>query len=346
MADPRQFSRPVHSSSEILAEPAQSVKLVLPEGLQALPEAAWCASADGQCFIGNDRWCASTGAAAAGFSLARWLQALHPDDQPASADAWDKSIATSGPFEAVVRVRRAEGDFGWMLARATLVRDGSGLPRYWAGIATDIDCVKAGEALTELVANELAHRIGNLFAVVGGMLSLSARGQAEVAGFARSTGARISALAQAHAFIWPPAAGGDAAPQSVTALISQLLDPYATPDGPQIDVGGDDVVIGRAMATCVTLAIHELATNAAKYGALSNESGRVAVRLRRRAGHMTILWVETGGPVIEHVPTREGFGTSMIDRLTRLGQTSRTRRWWRRDGLVMALNFRLDTSRQ
>ena len=315
--------------------------LVMPDGMQSLPEMAWCASADGARLVGNTRWHAVTGMTDGSFVLADWLAAIHADDRSDFAEAWAHSLETGTDLEAIVRHGCSGGGFAWMQVRMRPVRDVVGTVCHWTGIGANIDRLKTSEASAVLIANELAHRIGNIFAVVGGMLTLSAREQPEAATFAKSTAERIAALATAHAFIWPPLLGGDAAPQQVSTLIDMLLRPYGTPDGPEITVSGDDAVIVGTVATCITLIIHELATNAAKHGALSCSDGRLAVRLRRSPTHLTIIWSEHGGPTILHPPTRTGFGTGLIDRVTRLGQVARARRWWRRDGLLRVLRVAL-----
>ncbi len=318
----------------------------MPEGLQTLPEIAWCVTADGLFLVGNDRWSAVTGLAGTLFSSADWLQAIHVEDRPAASDAWSHGIASAEPFEAVFRLCRADGGHCWVVARVAPIRDDAGVVLYWTGVATDIDAVKTSEARSALIATELAHRIGNIFAVVGSMLALSARGQPEVAAFARATAARITSLGAAHAFIWPMDAGRDAAPPALTGLLGVLLDAYVTPDGPKIDVCGDNVPISAALASCVTLIVHELATNAAKHGALTSRDGHIAVRIRHSATGLMILWAERGGPAIDHRPTRTGFGTGMIDRIIRLTHGARARRWWRREGLMIALRFPLEGERQ
>lgn len=330
------------SISLSLVAAGQEVSPTMPEGLQMLPEIAWCASADGARFVGNDRLHAVTGTAAKLFSAADLLRVIHEDDRPALAQAWVNSVDTGTTLEAMVRLHCADGGFAWVLVRAAPVRDIVGMICHWVGIATVVDALKTGEAKAMLIADELAHRIGNIFAVVGGILALSARDQPAAADFACTTAARIAALATAHAFIWPPASGGDAAPQQVGSLIKLLLQPYDTPDGPQIVISGDEAVISGTTATYLTLIIHELATNAAKHGALSRNAGQLAVRLRRTRTRLVIIWSERGGPAILQTPARTGFGTGLIDRVARMGKVVRARRWWHHDGLVMGLRLTLD----
>ena len=312
--------------------------LVLPEGLRGFAEICWCASADGHSMVGNDRWHTVTGIADAGGD---WTRAVHAEDRAALDACWRDSIANGTPFEATVRLDRTAGGCVWVLARAVAVLDGNGSVRHWLGTATDIDAIKTGTAEAQLIAAELAHRIGNIFAVVGSVLALSAREYPEAAEYSRTAAARIAALGTSHAFIWPAALAGEPTMQRAKGLIARLLQPYGDVGGPYIDQSGDDVAIDSATATCITLIVHELATNAAKYGSLSNRNGRLAVRLRRTPGHLTLLWSESGGPAITELPARSGFGSALTARLTKLGQVSHLRRRWRSDGLFLAIRFTL-----
>jgi len=124
-------------------------------------------------------------------------------------------------------------------------------------------------------------------------------------------------------------------------LLKMLLRPYASAGGPSIEISGGDGHVGKSTATCLALMVHELATNALKHGALSCPNGRLKVRIRLTAERLSLVWHESGGPELGHVPDQQGFGTALIDRVTRGGQTSRVRRWWRRDGLVIGLWLRL-----
>lgn len=318
-----------------------SLVLALPAGLKALPEMAWGAMADGRSFVFNDRWLAVTGMPEGVHHHDNWLAAAHPDDRAGLGAGWAASVAALAPFEAMFRLRRVDGSFGWVLARATAARGDGRVALRWIGTAVDIDAVKAGGDAAALLAGELAHRISNIFTIIGSVLSLSAREYPEAAAFADSTRARIEALAQAHSFIWPLSDGGDAAPQHAQQLIGLLVQPYAEPEGPLVTLSGDDAVIGDAAATWITLIVHELATNSVKYGALSCPTGRVAIRLRHSPTQLTVIWSETGGPTIAHAPVASGFGSALIDRVARLGQATPARRWWRPEGLALVIRFDL-----
>lgn len=310
-----------------------SIIPALPAALALLPEMAWVAAADGHGVAFNDRWQAVTGIDSATFTAQ-----AHPDDREAVEARWQASLADGSPFEASFRLRRADGRYLWVLARAVLV---PGSVPVWTGIATDIDALKSSEDHATLVAGELAHRIGNIFGVVSSVLALSARERPEAAAFVHSARARIAALATAHGHILAPDAGGGAPKHRLQALIRLLLLPYQAVGGPLVEISGDDMEISGQAVTSVALVVHELATNAVKHGALSCPQGCSAVRVRKAAGHVAIVWSETGGPAISESPTRQGFGTALIDRVMKMSDDARARRWWRPEGLAVVMRLRL-----
>ncbi len=307
------------------------------EIFDTLPEMAWVAVEGGQRWHFNARWHAYTGLDAAACAGEGWLQAVHGDDRDALRSGWQASMASGGLFEQSFRLRRHDGQFGWVLARATC--DAAGVR--WVGTAVDIDALKTSESQATLLARELAHRIGNIFAVVGSIIAFSARSRPEASEFAVSARARLAALAQAHEYAWPMTNTGEAAPVRLQGLLELLLRPYAEADGPEVTISGVDEPLGPSTSTFVTLVVHELATNAVKYGAFSMPQGRVAVRVRRSAAHLTIIWVESGGPPVIDPPLQQGFGTALIDRAMKMGLAAETQRRWRRRGLAIKLRLNL-----
>ncbi|GGI76217.1 hypothetical protein GCM10007973_11280 [Polymorphobacter multimanifer] len=301
----------------------------------ALPEIAWVATDGGQHWHFNARWHAHTGLDAAACAGSDWLQAVHTDDREALGSGWQASMASGAPFEQSFRLRRHNSQYGWVLARAAF---DIGTAR-WIGTAVDIDAIKSSESQATLLARELAHRIGNIFAVVGSVIAFSARSRPEAKDFAASAKARLAALAQAHEYAWPMTGANEAAPVRLQGLLELLLRPYAETDGPEVTITGVDAPLGPSTSTFVTLVVHELATNAVKYGALSSPQGRIAVRVRQSAEHLTLMWVESGGPPITAAPGQQGFGTALIDRAMKMGLASETQRRWRRRGLAIKLRL-------
>jgi PAS domain S-box-containing protein len=196
------------------------------------------------------------------------------------------------------------------------------------------------EQARDLLSRELSHRIKNLFAVVSSLISLSARGNETAERFARVIRGRIEALGRAHDYVRPTEWGGDTGAQSRTlqSLLSTLLTAYRDEDDrARIHVQGADTVIGPTAATALALAVHEFATNALKYGALSVPGGFVEIDCAGIGDSFELRWVERGGPPVERSPTREGFGSLLARRsvTSDLGGSLTTD--WAQDGLVIRL---------
>ena len=171
--------------------------------------------------------------------------------------------------------------------------------------------LKRTVAARDLLARELSHRIKNIFSVVGGLASASAR-DSQARSFATAFRGRISALARAHDYVLPDSPGARSKGEStVRGLLQVLLLPYDE-DGRRIRVTGDDLPLGQAAATTLALILHEQATNAIKYGALSNGEGQVHVACRVRDDSLEIDWQERGGPPPAGPPAATGFGATMV----------------------------------
>src|SRR5918995_1377113 len=183
--------------------------------------------------------------------------------------------------------------------------------RRWYGTCTDIDDLKRSEESRELLTRELSHRIKNIFAVVSGLAASSARGHPEAASFAQDFRERVNALAQAHEYVRPhsPEDGPTLAGETVQGLMRVLLAPYLQKGSERISIAGDDAPVGPTSATALALVLHEQATNAVKYGSLSNEAGRVSLTGSKANDSYVLTWQERGGPPMSGPPERKGFGT-------------------------------------
>lgn len=163
----------------------------------------------------------------------------------------------------------------------------------------------------DLLARELSHRIKNVFSVVSGLASASAR-DSEARAFVAAFRERIGALARAQDYVLPGSfSARNERESTVKGLLKVLLHPYDD-DGRRIRITGDDLPLGQSAATTLALILHEQATNAIKYGALSNAEGRVRVDCRTCGESFEILWEEQGGPPTVGPPVETGFGTTMV----------------------------------
>src|SRR5690606_18372323 len=128
-------------------------------------------------------------------------------------------------------------------------------------------------------------------------------------------------------------------PSTLKPLLAELLSPYPALDEGRLTIEGDDMTVDDRTATPIGLVFHELATNSAKYGALSAPEGKVQVVSRIRDGRVRLDWRESGGPPISRKPELDGFGTRLTDMsiVQQLGGT--LRRDWRREGLIVEIEL-------
>ena len=197
------------------------------------------------------------------------------------------------------------------------VRDAAGKGWGYATTTRDLRERKSSEEALELVARELSHRIKNIFSVVSSLVAVSARGHPDAQPFADAVAGRIEALAQAHEYVRPhsPESRASLPGQTVQGLLQTLLEPYREAGVERIRVSGSDAPVGVRSATSLALVFHELATNAVKYGALSDPVGTVDIRCEQQDGSFSITWLERGGPAVAGPPARRGFGTRMSERV-------------------------------
>ncbi len=310
-----------------------------------MPQMVWSTQADGFHDYYNARWYEFTGVPAGSTDGEGWNGMFHPDDQERARKVWQKSLETGEPYQIEYRLRHHTGEYRWTLGLALPIRDASGQIVRWFGTCTDIHETKLVAEERELVAQELSHRIKNIFAVLTGIISLSARSRPEVKDFADELRQRIYALGEAHDFVRPhshvsrpPENQG-----SLQSLISRLMQPYRRgEDEGRVVFVGDDIVIDDGAATPLALLFHELGTNAAKYGALAQDGGGVELTGRREDDRYYLSWKERGGPSINGNAEPSGFGSRLIGLSVEGQLRGRLERFWEADGLRVEVEVPVD----
>jgi two-component sensor histidine kinase len=178
----------------------------------------------------------------------------------------------------------------------------------------DISDLEKLEEERQLLVEELNHRVKNLFAVVGAMVGLTAGKSTTVQEMSEALTGRITALASAHDLIRPGTERPTGSEEiGLEDLLERLLAPHLDWGAQQCRVTGPKVAIGVVAATRLALVIHELATNAAKYGALSTPSGSLCIAWREVDESLVLDWEEAGGPNQDKTPEQPGFGSKLID---------------------------------
>ncbi len=323
---------------------AQEAALVTSEAkfralADTMPQMVWSTLPDGFHDYYNARWYEFTGVPIGSTDGEEWNGMFHPEDQERAWDRWRHSLATGEPYEIEYRLRHRSGQYRWTLGRALPITDAKGRIVRWFGTCTDIHDSKIAAEEREVVAQELSHRIKNIFSVLNGIIALSARSSPAAKPFADQLKQRIFAMGQAHDFVRPhsTASKPKAAQTSLKALAEKLLSPFAEPSRHNIRFEGEDAVIDEAAATPLALIFHELATNAAKYGSLSTGRGTVTLTGYNSGDDYLLDWKEAGARDSVSAPQREGFGTRLMG-LSVEGQLGGTvRRFWEPDGLHVAI---------
>lgn len=308
----------------------------------SMPQMVWSTLPDGYHDWYNARWYEYTGVPDGTTDGEGWNGMFHPADQERARVRWAHSLETGEPYEIEYRLRRRDGVYRWTLGRAMPIRDDEGRITRWFGTCTDIDDLKRIEQGKELLSQELSHRIKNIFAVVSALVALSARQHPEARAFADSLRTRIGALARAHEFVRPHTETSRPTVGTMTlhAFLRALFAAYLDDDGQwRVVVEGDDTVFDDQAATSVALLFHELATNAAKYGALSLPGGRVVLDTRLDGDRFHFHWAERGGPPVPGEPTRRGFGTSLAQLSVENQLGGKLRQSWNREGLEVFVDL-------
>jgi PAS domain S-box-containing protein len=202
-------------------------------------------------------------------------------------------------------------------------------------IARDISEQKRSQEQIATLAQEAEHRSKNLLAKVLATVNLSKSDTCE--GLKQAIEGRIRALANVHSlFVETRWIGAE-----LSTIAAQELAPFSEGTGPRVQLGGPQVLLKPDAAQAIAVILHELATNAAKYGALSTAEGQMELRWSHAAdGELVLRWTETGGPKVL-MPARQGFGTRVINEMVAHQLEGDARLDWRAEGLLCEIAFRV-----
>jgi PAS domain S-box-containing protein len=240
--------------------------------------------------------------------------------------AWRESEPRD-PARGEWRLKRRDGSWIDVEITSRLLPDNR-----WFGVVRDITLRKQNEERVRLLAREVDHRANNLLAVVQSAISLSQADDAQE--LKQSLIGRINALARAHQLL----AEGRWKGAELKRLVEEELRAFAGPEEDRVRVAGRPLELSPNLAQAVAMAIHELATNALKHGALSAPAGRVDVAWAQEDGATVITWRESGGPAVE-APERRGLGTALLERVLLGAIGGRTEIDWARSGLICRLRL-------
>lgn len=277
-----------------------------------IPQLVFRAESNGSGIWGSPQWIEFTGLTLEESVGPGWLDAVHPDERSATLAAWD-GVEQRGEYYVEHRIRHAaSGEYRWHQTRASPLRDDEGRIVEWLGSSTDVEELRALQRRQELLVAELQHRVRNLLAMIRSIGRRTAATAESVEDYSQHLEGRISALARTQALLTREIGRG----VDLQNLVLDELEAQAALPG-RYSVKGDDVPLAPKAAEVLTLAIHELATNAVKYGALAQGDGRIEIDWTIENGDgaepawLRFTWAEFG-VALDGGPRREGFGTELI----------------------------------
>jgi PAS domain S-box-containing protein len=301
----------------------------------SIPNLAWMAHPDGWIFWYNQRWYDYTGTTPEEMVGWGW-QAVHdPELLPEMLARWTGSLTTGEPFEMTFPLRRADGSYRMFVTRAEPLKE-NGRIVGWFGTNTDITELERTKERLQLVVNELNHRVKNTLVTVQSIAAKSFKNShpADYQTFER----RLLSLSRVHNLLtqsgWTKA--------SVAEIVSIATSMFGER---RFRIAGADLEVGPSLATALGMTLHELCTNAIKYGALSVDVGHVEVTwgsetLGERKV-MNLEWREIGGPAVTQ-PAEYGFGLNLITRATATGIGSNVAHVFHPDGVRCTIRLPID----
>lgn len=236
-----------------------------------------------------------------------FIEHVEPTDRDRVDQLQKRAIAEGRDWNFECAIRTAGGEKRWISAAGRPLKDADGAATKLIGHVIDITSTKERESRLSLLTQELNHRVRNMLAVIKAIIRLASRRANDVPTFAASLEGRVEAIARAHELLINHQGGNLLASHILEQELAAFAD--AKPRV-HIDASGEAELpspVGQGLA----LILHELTTNALKYGALSNADGSIAVTIEQNAELLRMEWRETGGPAVEEQP-EAGFGSRLI----------------------------------
>lgn len=319
--------------------------------IEGMPQLVWRAVGNGQWTWSSPQWADFTGQSEEASRAKGWLEAFHPDDRQGALTAWSAAQET-GNLEIEARIHRAEeARHRHFRTRALPVRDAEGHILEWLGTSTDVDDIVQLQAEQEVLVGELQHRTRNLMAVVQTITSRTLKGCTSLQDFHASITDRFDALARVQSLLSRRESGQRV---NFDVLIREEISAHVAIDqegrGEQVTLTGPtDVPLKSATVQTLALALHELATNAVKYGALSQPDGRLEVcwdvrEPAKNERHLLIDWRERGvaGIPSAGAPAQGGgYGRELIERALPYQLGARTTYQFEEDGIHCTIDVQV-----
>ena len=287
--------------------------------VQLVPALLWWTDPAGKDVSVNYQWRNYTGQSDDKVQQFGWLDAVHPDERAETRAAFEKAFRSGEALERQQRVQRADGEYRWHLVRQVPVRDATGAITRWFGAAVDVHELRQLQDRQQTLLAELQHRTRNLITVVRAVSDRTIEKSASLQDFQDRFDRRLAALARVQRLLSHLSAG-----ERVTfdQLLDSELHALGAPEDKVALSGPAGVPLPATMVQTLALAIHELATNAVKYGALSPDGGRLDVRWRLEAANgagepvLHVEWQESGVNMANGARSTSGggYGRELIEK--------------------------------
>jgi PAS domain S-box-containing protein len=325
-----------HQAGERLRENEQRFRLLA----TSIPQLVFLTRPDGNRTWPSPQWIAFTGLSFDASLGLGWLEAIHPDDREATQSAWQEA-RSKGEYYIEHRVRReTDGEYLWHQTRAKPLEGESGASSDWVGTMTDIEDLRGLQSRQHVLMAELQHRTRNLLSVVQSIANQTLRSSSSLEVFGRQFGSRLRALSRVQGLL----ARVEDQVIDLHALVTAELAAHSE-DGTEssrIKVAGPSVTLPPAAAQALGLALHELATNAVKYGALAQPTGKLEVtwelKAKKPTSEIALQWRESGVSMPDvGSPKRKGYGSELIERALPYQLSAKTQLEFGPDGVRCAI---------
>ena len=264
---------------------------------------------------------------------------IHPEDLAKFRLVFDAARETPGTHDVEFRVLRGL-EHRWISAHGARDEQDAA-DRLMVGVFLDVSERRMAEEARAMLASEMVHRVKNLFSVASGLTRMSACSTETSSEMLVDLTQRLTALSLAHDLVQPEL-GGSAQRANLPELLSVLLAPYV--EGGSLDgrcrVSVPDLPVREASARTIALVVHELATNAMKYGALSRPTGTLHVSCLVEHDEVTLTWTERGGPAVIVPEGPPGFGSELIRKSVSYQLGGSVSFDWNPEGLLVTLRMK------
>lgn len=261
---------------------------------------------------------------------------VDPDEAEDVGERFEEAIRDGQPFEIEYRLRCADGSSVWVHDSVSVLSDSDGRANSVISVTLEIDERKRAEEQAALLMGELDHRVKNILAIVSSIVAQTLKANLSPEAFTETIAGRITAITRAHSLLTNR---GATSVGTLRDLIDTELEPY---QGRDLRINGPVIALTPKAGLSLAMAIHELASNAAKYGSLSNPKGQLAVAWVVTGApdrRLRLSWTETGGPPVPGPPSQRGFGTTVIERALSFEFDAEVERSFASSGVVCAIDL-------